>query len=56
MVKKDGYYLYTRVIQYSEADECWVVTVPELPGCIADGNTPQEALENAEEVSALKEK
>lgn len=25
----------------------FVATVPELPGCMSDGETPQEALENA---------
>ena len=25
----------------------FIATVPELPGCMSDGETPQEALENA---------
>lgn len=25
----------------------FVATVPELPGCMSDGDTPQQALENA---------
>lgn len=25
----------------------FVATVPELPGCMSDGETPQEALDNA---------
>ena len=29
-------------------DEKWIVEVPELPGCMADGETPQEALSNVE--------
>ena len=28
----------------------WLVDVPELPGCMADGGTPAEALENVEKV------
>ena len=32
---------YERIIFWSE-------DVPELPGCMADGLTPSEALENAE--------
>lgn len=29
-------------------DECWIADIPELVGCMADGSTPAEALENAE--------
>ena len=41
---------YERIIFWSEDDQCWIVDVPELPGCMADGSTPAEALENAEKV------
>ena len=41
---------YTRVIYYSEDDGCWVVVVPELPGCQADGETKEEALLNSDVV------
>lgn len=41
---------YERIIFLSEDDQCWIVDVPELPGCMADGSTPAEALENAEKV------
>ncbi|MGQ0484024.1 MAG: type II toxin-antitoxin system HicB family antitoxin [Hyphomicrobiales bacterium] len=27
----------------------FIATVPDLPGCISDGETPQEALANVEE-------
>jgi len=30
--------------------------VPELPGCMADGSTPQKALANAEKIIAASEK
>ena len=36
------------VIYWSSEDEAYVVEVPELPGCMADGKTRQEALVNAE--------
>ena len=36
------------IIYWSEEDEVFVVKVPELPGCMADGKTYQEALSNAE--------
>lgn len=39
---------YERVIYWSQEDDCWVVVIPELAGCQADGDTIQEALENAD--------
>ena len=41
---------YERIIYWSEADQRFIVEVPELAGCMADGITPTEALENAEVV------
>ena len=41
---------YERVIYWSKEDNCWVVEVPELPGCQADGATMEEALKNADVV------
>lgn len=38
------------IIYLSEEDNAFIVEVPELPGCIADGSTYQEAIENAETV------
>lgn len=39
---------YERVIFWSEKDNLWIVEVPELSGCMADGHTPEEALKNSE--------
>ncbi|HZW05009.1 MAG TPA: type II toxin-antitoxin system HicB family antitoxin [Anaerolineaceae bacterium] len=39
---------YQIIINWSEEDEAYVAEVPELPGCMADGSTRQEALVNAE--------
>lgn len=39
---------YELIIYWSRADESFVVEVPELPGCMADGGTYQEAVANAE--------
>jgi len=41
---------YTVVIEPLPNDEGggFVVSVPDLPGCICDGATPQEAVTNAE--------
>ncbi len=41
---------YEVIIYWSPDDKAFVAEVPELPGCLADGRTYREALENAEEV------
>jgi predicted RNase H-like HicB family nuclease len=41
---------YEIIIFWSEEDHAFVAEVPELPGCMADGKTYQEALENAEQI------
>ena len=38
---------YEIILYWSEADEVFVAEVPELPGCMADGSTYEEALTNA---------
>lgn len=39
---------YEIIIFWSKADDCFVAEVPELPGCMADGQSYQHALANAE--------
>ncbi len=39
---------YEMIIYWSGEDNVFVVEVPELPGCMADGGTYQEAVANAE--------
>lgn len=41
---------YEIIIYWSKDDDAFVAEVPELPGCMADGATYQEALANAEEI------
>ena len=41
---------YEIILFWSEEDRAFITEVPELPGCIADGATYQEALANAEVV------
>ena len=35
---------------WSEEEQSFIVEVPELPGCMADGATQSEALVNAQQV------
>jgi len=41
-------YKYERIIYWSDADNAFIVEVPELPGCMADGATVGEAVANIE--------
>lgn len=39
---------YEIILYWSSDDEAFLAEVPELPGCMADGATYQQALEHAE--------
>lgn len=41
---------YELIIYWSDDDESFVVEVPELPGCMADGETYEQAVANAQQV------
>ncbi len=41
---------YKMTISWSEEDQAFIVEVPGLPGCMADGRTRQEAVGNAETI------
>jgi predicted RNase H-like HicB family nuclease len=41
---------YEIIIYWSDEDDAYVAEVPELPGCMADGGTYQEAVANAEQI------
>jgi len=38
---------YELIVYWSEDDDAYIVDVPELPGCMADGKTYNEAIQNA---------
>jgi predicted RNase H-like HicB family nuclease len=42
-------YKYEIIIYWSNEDEAFIAEVPELPGCMAHGDTPEDALRNANE-------
>ncbi|MFZ4703668.1 MAG: type II toxin-antitoxin system HicB family antitoxin [Candidatus Methylumidiphilus sp.] len=46
-------YKYEIIIYWSNEDQAFIADVPELPGCMAHGPTPNEALANAQEAMAL---
>jgi predicted RNase H-like HicB family nuclease len=41
---------YEIIVYWSEADNVYIAEVPELAGCMADGKTYTEAVQNAEVV------
>ncbi len=41
---------YELIVYWSEDDQSFVVEVPELPGCMADGETYQQAVANIQVV------
>jgi predicted RNase H-like HicB family nuclease len=47
-MKETKMHKYELIIFWSREDERYIVEVPELPGCMADGETYEEAVKNAE--------
>ena len=41
---------YEVIIFWSDADDAFIAEVPDLPGCMADGESYEEALSNAQVV------
>jgi len=41
---------YELIIYWSDEDQSFIAEIPELPGCLADGATYKEAVDNVEVV------
>jgi len=41
---------YEIIIFWSDEDQSFIAEVPELPGCMVDGETHQDALANIEKI------
>ena len=46
-------YKYEIIIYWSNEDAAFIAEVPELPGCMAHGETPEDALKNAKDAIQL---
>ncbi|WP_333878847.1 type II toxin-antitoxin system HicB family antitoxin [Methylobacter sp.] len=46
-------YKYETILYWSKEDNAFIAEVPELPGCMAHGNSQEEALANAHEAIGL---
>ncbi len=46
-------YKYEIVLSWSKVDDAFVADVPELPGCMAHGASPQDALRHVNEAIEL---
>lgn len=46
-------YKYEIIIYWSKEDATFIAEIPELPGCMAHGETPEDALKNAKEAIQL---
>lgn len=44
---------YEIILYWSEEDKIFIAEVPELPGCMAHGDTQEQALANAKEAIRL---
>lgn len=45
-------YKYELIIYWSDEDEAFIAEVPELPGCMGDGKTYEEAIKNVQVIIA----
>ena len=48
----EQYEHYSMIIQWSDEDNAYIVTVPELPGCRTHGETYEEAVRQGQDAIA----
>jgi predicted RNase H-like HicB family nuclease len=48
----EQYEHYSMIIQWSDEDNAYIVTVPELPGCMTHGKTYEEAVRQGQDAIA----
>ena len=48
----EQYKHYSMIIQWSDEDNAYIVTVPELPGCRTHGKTYEEAVRQGQDAIA----
>ncbi|HEV2239147.1 MAG TPA: type II toxin-antitoxin system HicB family antitoxin [Ktedonobacterales bacterium] len=46
MTEQNTAYHYSMLIQWSDEDVTFIVTVPELPGCMTHGDTYEQATQH----------
>lgn len=46
-------YKYVVIIYWSDEDQVFIAELPELPGCMAHGESQESALKNAQEAIQL---
>lgn len=44
---------YEVIVYWSNEDDCFISEMPELPGCMSDGKTYEEAIINISEVAKM---
>ncbi len=52
-ILKKQIHTFTAIFELDEDVGGYTVTVPSLPGCISEGNTFEEAMENIQEATSL---
>ena len=44
---------YRIIVRWSDEDSAYIAEVPELPGCMADGSSPEAAIKEAKKAARL---